>query len=264
MSFFSAEHITAGYGKTKIVKDVSFTVETGALVGLLGANGSGKTTLLKALCGILPHGGRCALKGHTLEELTARHLAQLCSYIPQRSGISVDISVLDVVLMGYNPHLGLLQQPDSMMQEKAREALARVGLGGEEETNYLHLSEGQKQLCILARTLVSGGNLLLLDEPESALDFRFRYRMLDLLRSWLDEGERSALVTLHDPALALNCCDRLLLLEKGTVVGDLNPRCDTIEDMERQLGRIYGPVSLHRCCGRDGRQQLVMLKEGRE
>ena len=96
------------------------------------------------------------------------------------------------------------------------------------------------------------------------MDFRVRYRMLDLLRSWLDEGERSALVTLHDPALALNCCDRLLLLESGTVVGDLNPRCDTIEDMERQLGRIYGPVSLHRCCGRDGRQQLVMLKEGRE
>ena len=142
MSFFSAEYITAGYGKSKIVKDVSFTVETGALVGLLGANGSGKTTLLKALCGILPHGGRCTLQGHTLEKLTARQLARLCSYIPQRSGISVDISVLEVVLMGYNPHLGLLQQPDSMMQEKAREALARVDLGGEEETNYLHLSEG--------------------------------------------------------------------------------------------------------------------------
>ena len=261
MSFFSAEHINAGYGKQSIVKDVSFTVEEGCLLGLLGANGSGKTTLLKAVCGILPHEGRCLLDGSALETMTARQIAGCCSYIPQRSGISIDISALDVVLMGFNPRLGLLEHPGSAMRESAMRALAQVGLAGKEEMNYLHLSEGQKQLCILARTLVSGSSFLLLDEPESALDFRFRCRMLELLRRWLAEGKRGALVTLHDPTLAPNYCDKLLLLDRGTLVGTIDPRSDSLDEMERMMSTVYGPVSLHRCQSRKGRRQLVMLKE---
>ena len=190
MSFFSAQGISAGYGGNNIIKDISFTVEAGCLTGILGANGSGKTTLLKAVCGILPHSGACTLDGKKLEALSPRELARHCGYIPQRSGISIDISALDVVLMGFNPRLGLLEHPNSAMQSAARAALGQVGLAGMENTNYLHLSEGQKQLCILARTLAAGSSLLLLDEPESALDFQFRHRTLETLRGWLSEGER--------------------------------------------------------------------------
>ena len=163
MSFFKVENLTAGYGGKQVVNHLSFELEAGSLTGLLGANGSGKSTLLKALCGILPHRGSCMLEKQFLEELSSRELARLCSYIPQRSGISIDISVLDVVLMGFNPRLGLLEYPSAQMKEKARQALDRAGLAGREEENYLHLSEGQKQLCILARTLAAESRLLLLD-----------------------------------------------------------------------------------------------------
>lgn len=254
MTIFSAEHLTAGYGDKTVVKDVSFTLEAGCLAGILGANGSGKTTLLKSVCGILPHAGRCTLHGEPLEGLSARRLARQCGYIPQRSGITIDLPVLDVVLMGFNPRLGLLQQPTAAMRAAARDALQQVGLGGREEDSYLSLSEGQKQLCILARTLVQDCSLLLLDEPESALDFRYRYQMLALLRGWAAQGQRTALVTLHDPALALNCCDRLLLLHEGQLLADLCPRTDPPERMEPLLSRLYGPVELARCRGR-----LVML-----
>ena len=250
MSFFTVSGLTAGYGGAPVVNGVSFEVEAGSLLGILGANGSGKTTLLKAVCGILPHEGSCVLETENLEkavleELPPRRLARLCGYIPQRSGISIDISVLEAVLMGFNPRLKLLEYPSREMKEQAREALQAVGLGGREEENYQHLSEGQKQLCILARTLAAGGRLLLLDEPESALDFRYRYRMLELLKGWLKNGDRAGLA----------------LLAGGEVRSLLRPGSDSLGKMEAGLSELYGPVSLRRCQNRSGREQLVMLKE---
>lgn len=262
MSFFSAENISAGYQGRNVVHQISFTVEKGELVGILGGNGSGKTTLLKAVCGILRHDGSCVLNGQKLEKLSAKALAGYVSYIPQRSGISIDISALDVVLMGFNPQLGLLERPNNAMLAAAMQALERVGLPGKEHTNYLCLSEGQKQLCILARTLVSGSRLLLLDEPESALDFRFRHEMLFLIRSWLSEADRCGIVTLHDPILALNHCDRLLLLSQGELMGIIRPKSDPLDNMEKLLENIYGKVALLRCKNHSGLEQLVMLKEG--
>ena len=264
MKQFIASQITAGYGKQSVINNISFSVDAGSLTGILGANGSGKTTLLKSLCGILPHTGNCRIDEIELEELSPRRLAQLCSYIPQRSGISIDISVLDVVLMGFNPHLGLLEHPTPAMKAAACEALSRVGLAHKEHTNYLHLSEGQKQLCILARTFVTDSPLLLLDEPESALDFRFRHKMLSLLQDYVSGQNRAALVTLHDPTLALNYCDRLLLLAEGSVLGVLNPKTDALDRMEQLLRDIYGSISLQRCVNRSGQTYLMMIKEDDE
>lgn len=261
MSYLCVKGITAGYGKQNVIENISFDLESGCLMGIIGANGSGKTTLLKALCGILPHRGTCVLEDAVLEDLSARQLAKLVSYIPQRSGIAIDISVLDVVLMGFNPKLGLLEHPTKNMKASAMDALCQVGLSGREEENYLHLSEGQKQLCILARTLVSHSKLLLLDEPESALDFRFRHQMLSLLRHWVTDENSSAIVTLHDPALALNFCDKLLLVSGGSVLGIIEPKTDFLDHMEQKLSRIYGPISLQRCSNRKGQTQIVMLRE---
>ena len=209
----------------------------------------------------MPHGGECTLLGERLEKLSAKQIAQRCSYIPQRSGIAIEISSLDVVLMGFNPKLRLLEHPNEEMKQKAKEALALVGLKGRENENYLSLSEGQKQLCILARTLVSDAKLLLLDEPESALDFRFRYQTLAILKAWVAQKQRGAVVTLHDGTLALNDCDELLLLSDGKVLGTVRPKTDPLEKTEEMLSRIYGSISLQRCFGKDGREHIVMIKE---
>ena len=99
MNFFTVNHLTAGYGSKSVLKDISFSLDRGCLLGILGANGSGKTTLLKALCNLLPHEGSCTLEGTPLEKLKPAQMAKLCGYIPQRSGISLHISALDVVLM---------------------------------------------------------------------------------------------------------------------------------------------------------------------
>lgn len=261
MSFLNVNNLSANYGKEDVIKDVSFSVEQGTITGVIGANGSGKSTLLKAMCGILPHKGTCVLDNESLESLTVKQLAKVISYIPQRSGISIDISVLDVVLMGFNPNLKLLERPNPSMKSKALQALEKVGLSGKEHTNYLHLSEGQKQLCILARTLVSDSKLLLLDEPESAMDFKIRYSTLSLLIELVSAGNKSAVVTLHDPMLALNYCDKLILLYDGNVSDIIELKKDSIEEMERKLCKIYGNISLHKCNNKKGEAQLIMLRE---
>lgn len=261
MSFFRVDFLSAGYGKENIIDNISFEFDKGSVIGILGANGSGKTTLLKAIGGILPHTGTCVLNSVQLETLSARKMARMCSYIPQRSGITLDISALDVVLMGFNPRLGLLEYPSESMKQEAGKALQQVGLSDMEQTNYLRMSEGQKQLCILARALVADSQLLLLDEPESALDFQFRYHMLDLIRSWVRRNGRGALVTLHDPMLALNYCDKLMVLSDGKLLGMITPEKDSLEQMEEVLRKIYGAINLQMCRNNSGKDVWVMLRE---
>lgn len=250
---FEALNLQVSYGKHTVLRDVSFALRPGTITALLGANGCGKTTLLKAICGILPHAGCCKLHGAALEALSAKRMALQVSYIPQRSGITIDLTALEVVQMGFNPKLKMLQQPTKAMNDLAQQTLQMLGI--EAEQNYLTLSEGQKQLCILARTMVCGSDLLLLDEPESALDLQNRYEIFARLRQWM--GNRTILATLHDPQLALQVCDTLVLLKDGQVLRLLHPREDEIGQMEQALSEIYGRVKLYRLDG-----QLVMLKQG--
>ena len=105
------------------------------------------------------------------------------------------------------------------------------------------------------------GKLLLLDEPESALDFRYRYRLMDAVRASLRERGSVGLVALHDPALALNGCDQLILLEAGRLAGVLRPAEDPLPRMQAALARLYGPISLATVRNAGGEEQLVLLRE---
>lgn len=250
------ERLRAGYGKRMVLRDVSFRVDGGMLTALLGANGCGKTTLLKALCRQLPYDGRCLLGGTSLRDVPRKALARQVSYIPQRSGIGVSLPVLEVVLMGFNPALGLLERPSAAQRNQALEALAAVGLADRAGEDYQRLSEGQKQLCILARTIVEDAPLLLMDEPESSLDFDHRHRIMRRLAALVRDTGKAALITLHDPALALAYCQRLILLKDGVCIAVLHPGSDALADMEAALTAIYGPIRLTRLD-----QRLIMLPE---
>lgn len=262
MTLLDVQDLSTGYGKKEILSGISFSINSHELVGILGINGSGKTTLLKAICGILPYKGTVRLCGRDIRQLTARELAKRSRYIPQRTGLSLDISLLDVVLMGFNPQLKLLEYPSITMKQQGLEALKRVGLAQRAFDNFQSLSEGQKQLCILARTMLLEKGILFLDEPESALDFSGRYQILEFLRQKLLETESGAVVTLHDPQLALNTCDKLLLIQEGKLFSVLSPKSTPIDEIEKKLSDIFGPLSLHRCCTRGGKEQIVLLKEG--
>ena len=257
---FTVENLAVRLGDKNILQNVHFTIDTpGQLVGILGANGSGKTTLLRAVAGLLPHTGCCLMDGVPLESLSTRCLAQTVSYIPQQSGISVSMSAREVVLMGCNPRLGVLQSPTAAMCAAAEEALRTVGLADKAEQDYLTLSGGEKQLCILARTIAEDAPLLLLDEPDSALDLANRSRMTALLAQLVHTGGKTALVCLHDPALALDSCDILVVLQGGGVAAVLHPKTDPPAVLQAALAAVYGPLELLPVTDCRGRRRLALL-----
>lgn len=294
MDFLSMKHICASYGKGFALEDVSFTAEAGTLTALLGANGSGKTTLLRTICQQMKHRGSCYLTAEAgdgktaaasreddgtwnaafgqcagrkealpvaLETLPPRSLARMVSYLPQRSGISEGIAVREVVLMGFNPRLGLLEKPGAVHRQQAEEALEAVGLSGLAQRDFLRLSEGQKRLVLLARLLVEDARLLVLDEPDGALDFPNRYGMMKMIADMVRGQAKAAVLSLHDPVLAMEFCDQLILLKDGRCIGQLHPARDRVSEMEKALQTIYGPLTLAECSGKDGRKRLVFLWE---
>lgn len=244
--FFSVQDISLCLGGRQILDHVSFSVDTsGRVIGLLGPNGGGKTTLLRAICGELPHDGHVFLEGAELAGLRSKELARRVSYIPQQSGISISMSAIDVVLMGFYPKLKLLSQPSADMRAAALRALEQVGMAGLADRDYLTLSGGEKQLVILARTLVEGTKLLLFDEPDSSLDLGNKYRMVRMIMEFVHgRPGKAGLICLHDPVLALACCDMLMLLKDGRLICTLQPKTDSVQDMEKAFSEIYGAVRL--------------------
>lgn len=239
------EHLSGGYGRNLVVRDVGLTVAGGEFCALLGLNGCGKTTLIKSICGLLPtREGRCLVDGEDCTKLNERQRALRMSYIPQRGSLITGKTVLEVVLMGCNPRLGLLDSPGERHRKQGLEALARLGLEGCGDREYAALSEGQKQLVILARTLVQDAPVMLMDEPDSALDFVNRNLVLEKVRQVLRAQNRAGLISLHDPNFALSYCDRLLLMKQGAIVEDLPLEQASREDVEAALAGIYGRISV--------------------
>ena len=260
-SVLSVNALSAGYGKKEIIHNISFSLDPGSLTCLIGKNGCGKTTLMKSVVNQIKHAGTCFLNGENLEYFGVRALAREVSYIPQKSGLGISLPVLDVVLMGYNPVLKLLERPSKKQVELAREALAAVGLIEAEKQDFQTLSEGQKQLVLLARTMIEDTKLLLLDEPDSALDFQNRYMILKELKKMVQEGGKAGLLCLHDPVLAMEFCDQLILMKDGVCVQVLHPQTDQIEDMEAAFQEIYQDVSLEAYQDKNGKRHIAMLWE---
>ena len=241
----SVQNLRVAYGRGEVLRDVNFALAQGETAALLGLNASGKTTLLRAVCGLIPlRGGSCRIDGGRYLHLDERHRAKLISYLPQRPSRLDNLSVMDVVLMGFNPHISFFASPGKSERAASLQALDRLGMKSLAEKDFSLLSEGQKQLVLLARALVQDTGLLLLDEPDSALDYTNRHLVLSLLRNLVKQGSRSALITLHDPNFALAYCDRLLILKDGVIARDQALSTCGAQELRSCLSLVFGQVDV--------------------
>ncbi len=272
--------LSVAYGKTKVLKNINFNINSGELIALIGSNGCGKSTLIKSIMNLLPHSGKCFVKNITknsqanttsssekqlnndtflqLEKISVKNRASYISYIPQRIGVNMDMSVTDVCLMGYNSQLNFLASPNKIMRENVLKALENVGLSGFENRNFLSLSEGQKQLCILARTLITNSKLLLLDEPDSALDFNNKYKLMQKIKSLIN-NDNAGLICIHDPALALTFCDRLLLMKNGIIIADIVIKNTSIQELNNKMSQIFDNIYIDKCQDKNGNSHICVI-----
>ncbi len=244
--------VTAGYEGRAVLHDVHIEVGQGEFCALLGRNGSGKTTLLKAICGLIPaQSGHCLVEGLDCTGLHERKRARYISYIPQRHSKLQGVTVLDTALMGYNPHLPFLGSPTQAERKRAEDILDQLGVKGLADCDFAKLSEGQKQLVILARTLVQNTPVMLMDEPDSALDMPNRHAILQTIGKLIAREQKAGLVTLHDPNAALQYCHKIFLLQDGEVAGVLTLTEETsAEEVAAALSRVYGDIEVLKHKGR--------------
>ena len=212
------EGIAVKFGEREVLRGVSLEVPEGAVVALAGRNGAGKTTLLRVASRVLrPSAGRVLIRGAPIDGFSRRDLAKELAVVPQDTPVSFPFRVVEVVLMGRSPHLGVLGFESHADIALARDVMARVGIEEFADRSILELSGGERQLVLIARALVQEPRVLLLDEPTAHLDLAHRVAVLDLVRDFARDG-RSALVVSHDLSLSARASDRLALLAEGRVL----------------------------------------------
>ncbi|SCL17503.1 ABC transporter ATP-binding protein [Micromonospora inyonensis] len=250
-----ADQIGWGVAGVRILAEVALTAEPGATVGLLGPNGSGKSSLLRLLAGLArPDSGLVLLDDVALSALSRRALSRRIAVVTQQAVTDVEMSALEVVLLGripYRPRLAGVAAADVAL---ARHALAEAGLAGFEQRRWSTLSGGERQRVDLARALVQEPDLLLLDEPTNHLDIRHQ---LDLLQ-FLSESATTVVVTLHDLNLAAQYCDRLVLLHAGRVVAAGAPAEVLTADRIAQAYRVRADIDT----AADGRPRVRYRRPG--
>ena len=208
------EHVTAGYGRSYAVQDVSFSIAGGSRVALIGPNGAGKSTLFRAIVGLItPSHGRVLINGRA-----DRQSRRAAAYVPQFEDVDWDfpVSVIDVVLMGLAREIGWLRLADSHHRRTALTALDRVGLRGLAKRQIGELSGGQKRRVFIARALAQGAGILLLDEPFSGVDAIAQHTLFEILDTLRGEGVTVLLAT-HDLSLINTHFDALLVLNKTKI-----------------------------------------------
>jgi len=199
-------------GRGTILEDVSFLLEGGSRLAILGANGAGKTTLLSLLGGKLEAGaGQVLLDGEAVSGLSPRVLARKVAFLPQIERLPFNYGVLEFVLMGRAPHIQPLSLPGNADEAAALSALAELGLESLAERKAGEISGGEFQLVRIARCLAQEAELLLLDEPTSLLDPANAHRVARELAALSSRG-RTIVFATHDIALARSLADTILVL----------------------------------------------------
>jgi iron complex transport system ATP-binding protein len=206
------------YDSVKALDGVAFEVKDGGLFGIIGPNGSGKTTLLHCINRVLkPKVGAVLLDGNDIANIGRKEIAKMIGVIPQDSAISFPFTVSDIVLMGRNPHINRRSKESKRDFEIAGRAMELTGILHLANRRIDEISGGERQRVIIARALAQEPQILLLDEPTLHLDINHQLEILELVRKLSREQGLTVLWVSHDLNLAARFCQRLLLLNSGSI-----------------------------------------------
>ena len=199
----------------KVFEDISFSVSSGEILAILGPNGAGKTTMLRCVTGMLNwKKGASRLDGMDIRAMPERKLWQRMAYVPQAKSASSAYTAFETVLLGRSSRLNAFSLPRQEDVEKAREAMESLGIAHLAEKKCSAISGGELQMVLIARALASEPEILILDEPESNLDFKNQLIVLDTITRLAQKG-MACIFNTHYPEHALQRSHKALLLSKG-------------------------------------------------
>ena len=228
-------NLSAGYGKTLVLKDVSVCVQRQSFTVFLGPNGCGKSTLFKAIGGLLtPHKGRILLNETDVRRIPTRQIARNMALLPQHPIAPDGVTTIMLVRYGRSPYQGLLGMPSDEDHQQVHKAMQQAGVLDLAHRLLKDLSGGQRQRVWLAMVLAQNTDLILLDEPTNHLDVHYQYDVLSRLKQMQQAGKTIAMV-MHDLNQAARFADCLYLLHEGQVVRCGRPEQVLTEDVIRDV-----------------------------
>lgn len=232
-------------GESGRLCDINFSLSAPDILCILGANGAGKTTLIKCMLGLRPwNRGATYLNGVDIKKLRAKEFWRHVGYVPQAKLSSFVYTVREMALLGRSSHLGELSLPRERDERLADEALALTGIAHLRDKLCSKISGGEYQLVLIARALAAEPSLLVLDEPESNLDFKNQRRVLSTISTLCKERGIAAVINTHYPEHAMDVSQRALLLmpDKSALFGG-TANVLTEENLRRAFDT---PVHIHR------------------
>ncbi len=202
-------------GKTPIFRNVNFSVDSGEVLSILGPNGAGKTTLLRCITGMLRWtSGESLLDGAPIRTMSPRRLWSRMAYVPQAKAASAAYTAFETVLLGRSSRLNAFAAPGSGDVQKARGVMELLNISHLADKKCSAISGGELQMVLIARALAAEPEVLILDEPESNLDFKNQLVVLDTVTKLARQG-MTCIFNTHYPAHALRRADKALLLCRG-------------------------------------------------
>lgn len=202
--------------------DINFTLERGQIMAILGPNGAGKTTMLKCITGLNAwRRGETYIDDKPLSKISQKELWKKVGYVPQAHKMVFGYSIIDLVVMGRAPYISSMSKPRKEDYDKALVALGEVGIAHLAEKSCNEVSGGELQLALIARTLVSDPEVLILDEPESHLDVQKQVVILETLKRLARDHNISCIINTHYPNHAFFLADQILMIakEKKAIIG---------------------------------------------
>jgi iron complex transport system ATP-binding protein len=242
-------NLSFSYSSLPAVVDVSLSLPRGAMGALIGANGSGKSTLIRLLAGLITaDSGEVIFDGALLSNLPRRLRARRIAYVPQSTSNVFPFTALEVVLTGRSPYSGRFRFESSHDEQIALRALEALDAAHLANRHITELSGGERQLVTVARALAQEPEVMLLDEPASALDLKHRTQLARALRKLRNEHGITILTITHDLMMLDTTVDLIFALKGGRLVASGAP--DTVLN-ESVLGEVYdAPVRAMRTEGR--------------
>jgi iron complex transport system ATP-binding protein len=237
VSTLVARDVTVRVDRATLLRDVSLELRPREWLAVIGPNGAGKSTLLRSIAALVRFEGSIEIDGDRVDTLRPRERARRIALVPQAPVIPTGITVTDYVMLGRNPHIGLLGSESAHDLDVVRDVMSLLDLRPFAARLVETLSGGERQRVLLARALAQEAPVLLLDEPTSALDIGHQQDVLELVDHLRVARGLSVVTTMHDLTLAGRYADSLLLLAGGSVA--VSGSRDVVLT-EENLARHYG------------------------
>jgi len=213
--------LSFAYDNSPVIRELSFSIEAGEFVGIIGPNGAGKSTLLKLLDRILqPQHGSIELNKKRLNKYNRKELARLIGFVQQDFTSAFNFSALDIVLMGRFPYQKSFSFDSVEDLEIARQVMRLTDCDYLKHRKFNTLSGGERQRIVLSSALAQEPEILLLDEPTTALDLKHQLHFYEILSKLNQEQGMTILTVTHDVNLAAQFCKRIIVMKGGEILAD--------------------------------------------